>query len=737
LVESIGDALEGEPYTSVWRSYLRPGSDVDEDGYLVDEHRRFVFVLAVAPEDTSVMASAAGALERIRDHIRAVRPAFPDVEVGITGGPALATEEMLASVRDTTLASILSLIGVGVCFVLFYRDIARPLLAVFTLTIGLAWSFGYITLTIGHLTILSVAFATILIGMSDDFGVHLISRFEEELEHVRSTFEALRRTFVHSGAGIVSGALTFAVAFFAMTLTNFLGMIELGFIGGGGLLLCLVAMLTVFPACLVLYERFKARWLGRWIDTHLRLPQRLATWRPHILERLYRHPQWLLVVTGALTLCGIAALPHLRFDSNLLHLQARGTESVEWELKILTQAKRSSWYAVSVASTLEEARRLEAAYSELPEVGRVESAASLVPDRQAERIDAVRELQPIVRDLPAIPTGVTEVDAREVHELLQSIRFKLQDGGEDKWDPRRKPSDQALRDVRAALARVEPMLGVGDPARVSAALGDLQRELFLDCADQIDFLKRNARAEPISIEGLPSLLKRRFIAPTGRFLVQIFPKEDIWEPENLRRFVTALRRIDPQVTGGPVSFFETSRLMRDGYIEAGIYALLAICLIALYDFRDVRLALLALLPLFVGALWTAAIMWLGGLEFNLANLIILPLIVGIGISNGIHIIHRHLEEGSQGVSVIARSTGKAVVLSSLTTMVGFGSLMVARHQGIFSLGFLLTIGIGCNLAASVTVLPAILMHLPASAEWGRVAAPARAVPSTDPPQGSS
>src|SRR5207249_139329 len=155
---------------------------------------------------------------------------------------------------------------------------------------------------------------TILIGMSDDFGVHLISRFEEEIEHGHSTLVALRRTFVHSGGGIISGAITFAVAFFAMTLTDFRGMAELGIIGGGGMILCLVAMLTVFPASLVLYEHLRAQRLGHWIDTHLRLPASLASWRPHVIDRLYRRPHLMVGVAGAATVLGLFAVPHLRFD---------------------------------------------------------------------------------------------------------------------------------------------------------------------------------------------------------------------------------------------------------------------------------------------------------------------------------------------------------------------------------------------------------------------------------------
>jgi len=706
-IDAIGTAAEGGASASIWRSSLRPGEGMAEDGYLVDDDKRLLFVLVQTPEDSTKLVAAAASLARVEAHVAAALAAHPGLRVGLTGGPALETEELQSTLGDMRLASLLSLAGVGLCFVLFYREVTRPLLAVFTLTLGLAWSFGFITVAIGHLTVLSVAFATILIGMSDDFGVHLISRFEEELGAGQPVEEALRSTFVHSGGGIVAGAITFAIAFLTMTLTDFRGMAELGLIGGVGMLLCLAGMLTVFPSLLVLHERFKRSAVGaRLHSLRPRWPLRLPS-PAGAVARFYRWPLVLLAGSIAFTAAALFALPHLGFDLNLLHLQAEGTPSVLWEQRILSSGSRSSRYAVSVVGTLDEARRLQDAYEKLPEVRKVESAASLVPEDQDARMAAIRELAPLVAALPEVAPANGEVDVTEIHELLQSIRFKLQDP-KKRWNPNRKPSDDVLQGVRDSLTRVEPQIGNGDPAVVGPRLAKLQIDTFADLADEIAFLKRNTNTAPIELAGLPAILRERFVGVSGRYLVQVFPAEDIWDPDNLARFVAALRRVDPDVTGPPVSFHETSRTMRDGYIEAGLYALVAIALLVFWDFRRVGLAALTLAPLAVGALWTVGVMELLDLRLNLANLIILPLIIGIGVSNGIHILHRHLEEGGDAAQVMAGSTGKAVVLSSLTTALGFGALTVARHQGIHSLGLLLTVGVACNLLAALLVLPALL-----------------------------
>jgi predicted RND superfamily exporter protein len=169
-----------------------------------------------------------------------------------------------------------------------------------------------------------------------------------------------------------------------------------------------------------------------------------------------------------------------------------------------------------------------------------------------------------------------------------------------------------------------------------------------------------------------------------------------------------LKTVDLKVTGNAIHMFESSRLMKEGYFYGGIYAMAAIFIYIIVSFGSLRAALIVLLPVVVGSLWTVGIMDLIGVSFNLANLVILPLIIGIGVVNGVHIVHRYREETEKTINVLSKSTGRGVILSSLTTMIGFGSLMVADHQGVYSLGLVLTLGVGCCLIASITLLPAIL-----------------------------
>ncbi|NIP99121.1 MAG: MMPL family transporter, partial [Nitrospinaceae bacterium] len=290
----------------------------------------------------------------------------------------------------------------------------------------------------------------------------------------------------------------------------------------------------------------------------------------------------------------------------------------------------------------------------------------------------------------------------ELKETLKKIRFKLQ-GREDK-----KGEPGSVQEASFWVKRFMETLENADPERATRRLAAYSHRLFEDYREKIAELKSNARPSPVRVEELPKNLKERFISQNGKYLLSVYPRVNIWEREAREKFMDQLQSIDPNVTGNAMHMFKSSELMKQGYIHGGIYAMIAIVLYVLITFKKIRTTLLVLLPVGVGSIWTLGVMDLLGISFNLANLVILPLIIGIGVVNGIHIVHRYREERDKDIPVLSKSTGDAVVLSSLTTMIGFGSLMVADHQGIFSLGLVLTIGVGCCLVASVSFLPAML-----------------------------
>jgi hypothetical protein len=250
-------------------------------------------------------------------------------------------------------------------------------------------------------------------------------------------------------------------------------------------------------------------------------------------------------------------------------------------------------------------------------------------------------------------------------------------------------------------------------------LAAFEQALFADLADKLHTLRANVTGGPMTADGLPEPLRKRYIGQNGRYLIRAYPVEDIWDPGPLGRFVADLQSVDPDVVGDPVGLHIYTQAFRRAYEQATIYALIAILILVFVDFQSLGHALLAMTPLLVGTAWTVGLMWVFGVPFNLANVIFLPLIVGAGVENGIIILYRWREEGAIFRGLPA-STGMGVALASLSTTVGFGSLMISGHRGVHSLGLLLTLGTACVLVASLTVLPGILRIL---AGRRRIAAP--------------
>jgi hypothetical protein len=239
---------------------------------------------------------------------------------------------------------------------------------------------------------------------------------------------------------------------------------------------------------------------------------------------------------------------------------------------------------------------------------------------------------------------------------------------------------------------------------VQTSLGD-------DFFAKLRQLQDNLAPSPVTVAGLPDELKRKFVGGTGQFLMRVHPAIDTWDRDGAREFVKQLRAVDPAVTGSPVISYEASRLMERAYFEGTLYALVLVTALTAIMFRRLRDVLLALTPLVLGTLWAIGFMRAFGLAFNLANVWGLPLIIGAAAEYGLNVALRYRECAADGHAVLPRSTVMSVLLNGLTTISGFGSLMIARHQGIFGLGLLLTVGAAAGIASSLLVLPALLRVL--------------------------
>jgi uncharacterized protein len=710
LLTQMLERIDGGPYRSPWVSLIAAPTLAPDGGYFLSHDRRLLYVVIDLVEVPRTFATEQVAILAVRGAIANLRQEFPSIQAGVTGAPALFSDELSAATRDGQIASVLALLLTLGLLMLAFRRLVTSCAMLVVLALSLGWSLGVITLLVGELTIFSMMFVSVVIGLGSDYGIFFLFRYREERVLGLPLVGALERTAARCGPGILLGALTAAVTFYILTIAEFRGIRDFGFISGTAILLAFLSMLTVFPAAVLLLDRWKAPRLvpiaGR-PDTP-RSPDLKAVERRQLqipaLEWLVRFPRTIVTATILLTAASLWAAPRVGFDYNMLNLQADGTESVVWERKAAAAAGRSVFAALSTATSLPELEDKQAAFQRLPTVSDVQSVLSVLPDRQSEKMAVLQRLGDVA---DSIRVGAPRpLDLRALTLALETLKRRLDVASAHS-------SGEGPREEILAIARTTSALLVRLKAReggpVEVALADYQARLATDFAQQWHRLQLAARPEPLTLGDLPEELRRKFIGKSGRLLLQVYSRLDLWDGPSQARFVEELRTVDPNVTGQPVVAYESTRLIERTFRLGLAYAFALVAGIAALMIRRVRETVLAMVPLILGTLWTVGIMHLAGLTFNLVNVWALPLIIGSAAEYGVNIVLRSLESEAHGDGRwLARSTVMGVVFNGLTTLAGFGSLLVAHHRGVWSLGLLLVIGSATTLIASLVVLPTLV-----------------------------
>ena len=689
------------------------GEEAEQSVYITFAGGRLY--LATAQALTEDLNGAA--VDRMRKLVAETRTEVPGLNVGLTGEPVLERDEMLQSQKDTTVASIVSLILCAIIFIYGYQETGRPVKATICLVVGLAYTLAFATLVIGHLNILTITFVPILIGLAIDFGVHLVTRYEEELRHGQNELQALTKAMVFTGQGIFTGAFTTAGAFLAMGLTNFKGIQEMGIICGGGLLICLVPMLTLLPALLL---------RGRQNVLDHKLADQVD--RRERIENLWlSRPVVVTLVTVGLCALSLSQFHKIFFDYNLLNMQSAGLPSVEFEEKLIyattnkvsgadtNSSGKSVLFAAVVTDSLDQAVECEKRIRKLSTVADVDSIAKFLVENQTEKLRLIGEIKKSLSSLDFAPADAHPVDISELSQSLWSLNGYVGLAREAAQEEEATVA-QKLGSLHDAIERLRVEMFSGKPTERAARAGQLtayQRALFEDFRDTFEALRNQDNRERLRVEDLPPALRDRFVGVSGKHLLQVYPRKNVWQRENQEAFIRELRQAldphdtnSPMITGTPVQLLEYTSLLKRSYEEAAGYSLIAIILLVLVHFRSVGSVILALLPVAVGSIWLGGIMGYFNIPLNPANIMTLPLVIGIGVTNGIHILNRFAEERTP--SILAKSTGKAVLVSGLTTIAGFGSLALAKHRGIESLGYVMATGTATCMIAGLTFLPALL-----------------------------
>ena len=707
IIALAADGLRrgGNPPSPGLDALFNAGEEAEGKMYVTYMGGRIYLVTARAiNEDANEQA-----VGRLRELVSLTQHEVSGINIGITGEPVLEIDEMAQSQQDTSVASVVSFVLVLIIIMYGYSAVTRRIKADFCLVVGLTFTMAFTTLTVGHLNILTVTFAPILIGLAIDFGVHLIARFEEELAHGRTEQEALEKSMVFTGLGIFTGCFTTAGAFLAMCVTNFKGIQEMGIISGGGLLVCLVPMMVLLPAMLVRGKLAPANPKHHEENNRRERIERLWLGRPRLV---------LMIVTS---LCVAAAIParKVRFDYNLLNMQSAGLPAVIFEEKLIHSANKSVLFGAILTDSLEHAVALERKLTNLTTVadadlGGIDNMSEYLTEDQTRKLALVREIKQEASHIRFAAADAQPVNVQNLSVSLWTLSgyVKLAMDAVKTEDP---TLFKQLDSLRRSITNLREQLLVGDPQRTGAQVAAYQKALFDDICETFRAIQTQDAEGRMSVNDLPITLRNRFVGVTGKYLIQVYPKKDVWQRENQQEFVQQLRQVDPNVTGTPVQLFEYTTLLKNSYVQAAGWSLLAIVILVLIHFHSFACVGLALLPVVIGSLWMVGIMGIFGIQFNPANIMTLPLVIGVGVTNGIHILNRFAEEKHPGI--LAKSTGRAVLVSGLTTIAGFGSLMLAKHRGISSLGQIMAVGTATCMLAGLTFLPALLRLL-GERGWG-------------------
>jgi hopanoid biosynthesis associated RND transporter like protein HpnN len=637
-------------------------------------------------------------IDRLRQLVKQTQAEVPGLNVGITGEPVLDYDEMTQSQKDITLASIVSLVLCALIFIYGYNETGRPVKATICLVIGLGYTLAFTTLSVGHLNILTITFVPMLIGLGIDFGVHLITRYEEELRHGKTAETALTKAMVFTGQGIFTAALTTAGAFLAMYFTNFKGIEEMGLICGGGLMVCLIPMMTMLPAMLL-------RGQQNVIDHQVTED---AT-RARIENIWLQRPVLVLGVTLGLCVAALFGARKVYFDYNLIKMQSPSLPSVMFEQKLLDSADKSLLYGAVIADSLTNVVDLVEKIRKLPTVADIEPPfyGDFLAD-QSEKLKLIGQIKQEIASLRFNTPDTQPVKIYELSRTLYGLSGYLGNALEEVGNSEPALTRQ-LVSLRQAIENLRKAMLQGDSLALDEhanKLAQFQQALFADLIETFQILQHQDDRAPLRVEDLPPALRDRFVGVTGKLLLQVYPRDDVWQRDKQEKFVTDLRKVDPNVTGTPVQLYEYETLLKDSYVQAAWYSLAAIALMVFFHFRSLGAVILSLLPVGIGTLWLTGLMGWFDIPINLANIMTLPLVIGIGVTNGVHILNRFAEERTPGI--LARSTGKAVLVSGLTAIAGFGSLILAKHHGIYSLGCVMATGIATCMIAGLTFLPALL-----------------------------
>jgi predicted RND superfamily exporter protein len=671
---------------------------IDQAGYVVGSRGDY-HLIALFPD----LAGAEGS--DVQPLVATVRTIIADakldkVRARLTGMPALGSDELTLIRRGMWQTSLATSLVILALLYAAFRSFRYTMLALIPLGVGALLTLAVVRPLYGGLNLITSSFISLLLALGIDFGVFLLSRYGELVRDGKPPKDAISGALTKAGPGMLIGAVTTVMAFLMTTTTEFTAYRELGIITAIGLILMLAVTFLLLPALLWLLGRGSA----------IRSPELPGV--AHVPGLVRRAPRLIVGVAILLIALGATQFGNIRFNPRYFDFLPEETESAQALRIIEKDAAVSPMFAQAMTESVEEARALAAKLRKSPAVAAVQTASDLLPPLDATGLAQLR--RGVAGDAPnwvalrnrkRDPKAVTEA-LGELGDTLDEVAFALRQSGRD---------TSAVKKTQGAVHDL--LKRIGSTAAAAERLAGIEQDVAALLERAWTTASHVAKRGHYLPQDLPPVFRARFVSKDGKALaVFANPAGDIWQPSTAREFNAQVVAVAPDASGLAINVFEHIQMIRDGFVRASLLSAAFVLLLLIASFRRLDDALMALMPCIVGIGWLFGLMGALNIDFNVANIIVLPLILGIGVDAGAHMTHRWRQSADENGGVadldeIVRGTGAAVILASLTTGSGFAALLISDYGGMKSLGLTMSLGIGCCLLASVVVLPALLKIL--------------------------
>lgn len=601
----------------------------------------------------------------------------PSIDFGLTGTAALSYQELQTVSKGAGISGLISLILVSLILFWALRSFRLIFVSIASLLMGLILTGGFAAVAIGHLNVISIAFAVLFIGLGVDYSLHLCLRYRELISEGWPHIDALKRSVSHIGSSLLLCSLTTAVGFYAFVPTDYSGVSELGIISGTGMFINLFVHLVFFPALLSVF-RLKTSGLSD-------LKSSIGGWISAVSYKNYIGVRYASV--GLVIVLSFFAF-EMRFDANPLNLQDDEAEAFQVYRDLLKKEGSSPWTIKILESDPKKRDEIAQELKKLTSVEEVIQLGSFIPENQSKKLSYLKQL-------PSYQIADEKMESREeANQMLRKFSERLNQLSS-------ATEDTGFRDKLNALQSAvdEYLQAEADPSSLESALIEPSK-------DFAGFISRSAKLNRLSETDLPPQVLNRYF--NGQeYRIEVFPKDDLMDMQSMRAFAADVLAIDSRATDDPVTLPLTGDAVLFAFIEALLIAFVAIGILVFVLTRRLGDMLLVLAPLACSGVIITGVAYLFGLSFNFANVVALPLLLGIGVDSGIHMLHRFRSSSSASEALFG-STSRAVFFSALTTIASFGSLSISAHRGTASMGLLLTIGTIIVMLTTLSLLPALL-----------------------------